>query len=79
MGRVSLENLLLSQSNVDKHVIYSIYTEHGYLPVTTLMILLRPGTIFEIKTFPQCTPYLYILMISRAQNFCKQLCIYIYI
>ena len=69
MGRVSLENLLLSQSNVDKHVIYSIYTEHEYLPVTTLMILLHPGTIFEIKTFPQCTPYLYILIYIKGSKF----------
>ena len=56
VGRFPLENLLPSQSNVDKHVISSIYwawiSSCGYM----LMNFFVPRAFSKIKTCPQCTP-----------------------
>ena len=42
------------------------------------MIVLCPGTIFKIKTFPQCTPYMYIVIYIKGSKL-LQTAVYIYI
>ena len=77
-GKGPTKKITSSQSNVDKHVISSIYwggiSSCGYM----LMIFLRPGMFSKTKTFPQCTPYMYILIYIKGSKF-LQTAIYIYI
>ena len=44
--------------------------------IVLFVIFLRPGMFSKIETFPQCTPYMYILM--WAQTFSTAVYIYIY-
>ena len=66
MHKGSTRNLLPSQSNVDKHVISSIYwawiSSCGYM----LIFFFCPGMFSKIKTFPQCIPYMYILIYIKG-------------
>ena len=39
---------------------------------------LRPGAIFKIKTFPHCTPYMYMLIYIKGSIF-LQTAVYLYI
>ena len=62
VGRVPLVNLLSSQSNVDKHVMYSIWWPW----ISSLMVFSHHDAL-------HICIYWYL---SRAQHFCKQLYIY---
>ena len=77
-GKDSTRKFTSSQSNVGKYVIYSIcwawISSCGYM----LMIFLRPGIFSKIRTFPQCTPYMYILIYIKGSNL-LQTAVYIYI
>ena len=77
-GKGSTSKFTSIQSKVEKHAISSIYWA-GISPcVYMLLTFLCPGMFSKIKTFPQCTPYMYYWYISRAQHCCKQLYIYVY-
>ena len=43
------------------------------------MIFLRPGMFSKTKTFPQCTPYMYILIYMKGSKFLQMAiyCIYV--
>ena len=76
-GKGSTRKVTSRQTNLDKHAIYSIYwagiSSCGYM----LMIFVCPGMFSKTKTFPQCTPYMYILIYIKGSKV-LQTAVYIY-